>query len=63
MARKSNTQVESDGPSTGDVSVNEDVEMQDEDQETETKMGGFKKLGVSASRPLPSAPLARQSRG
>jgi hypothetical protein len=40
MARKSN--VDSDGPSTADVSVNEDVEMQDQD----TKMSGFKKFGV-----------------
>lgn len=44
MARKSN--VDSDGPSTADVSANEDVEMQDQD----TKMSGFKKFGVSATR-------------
>jgi hypothetical protein len=51
MARKSN--VDSDGPSTADVSANEDVEMQDQD----TKMSGFKKFGVSATRvPPPSAP-------
>jgi hypothetical protein len=42
MARKSI--VDSDGPSTADVSANEDVEMQDQD----TKMSGFKKFGVSA---------------
>jgi hypothetical protein len=40
MARKSI--VDSDGPSTADVSANEDVEMQDQ----ETKMSGFKKFGV-----------------
>lgn len=40
MARKSI--VDSDGPSTADVSANEDVEMQDQD----TKMSGFKKFGV-----------------
>jgi hypothetical protein len=50
MARKSN--VDSDGSSTADVSANEDVEMQDQD----TKMSGFKKFGVSATRvPAPSA--------
>lgn len=52
MARKGN--VDSDGPSTADVSANEDVEMQDQD----TKMSGFKKFGVSAthnSRPLRDA--------
>jgi hypothetical protein len=43
MARKSI--VSSDGPSTADVSANEDVEMQD--QET-TQLSGLKKLGVSA---------------
>jgi SWI/SNF-related matrix-associated actin-dependent regulator of chromatin subfamily A member 5 len=43
MARKSNAS--SDGPSTADVSANEDVEMQD--QET-TQLSGLKKLGVSA---------------
>jgi len=47
MPRKS-TNVESDGPSTADVSENEDVEMQDQD----TKMSGFKKFGVSATRHL-----------
>jgi SWI/SNF-related matrix-associated actin-dependent regulator of chromatin subfamily A member 5 len=45
MARKSI--VDSDGPSTADVSANEDVEMQDQDQDT--KMSGFKKFGVSAT--------------
>jgi SWI/SNF-related matrix-associated actin-dependent regulator of chromatin subfamily A member 5 len=44
MARKSN--VSSDGPSTADVSANEDVEMQDHET---AKMSGFKKFGVSAS--------------
>ncbi|KAL5118908.1 chromatin remodeling complex Adenosinetriphosphatase [Pleosporales sp. CAS-2024a] len=39
MPRKSN--VDSDGPSTADVSANEDVEMQDQD----AKMSGFKKFG------------------
>jgi hypothetical protein len=50
MARKSN--VSSDGPSTADVSANEDVEMQDQD----TKMSGFKKFGVSAIWDLLCAP-------
>lgn len=51
MARKSSTkEIESDGPSTADVSANEDVEMQD--QEQDSKMSGFKKFGVSASRQL-----------
>jgi hypothetical protein len=50
MARKSN--VSSDGPSTADVSANEDVEMQDQD----TKMSGFKKFGVSAILDLLCAP-------
>jgi SWI/SNF-related matrix-associated actin-dependent regulator of chromatin subfamily A member 5 len=48
MARKSSTkEIESDGPSTADVSANEDVEMQD--QEQDSKMSSFKKFGVSAS--------------
>jgi SWI/SNF-related matrix-associated actin-dependent regulator of chromatin subfamily A member 5 len=47
MARKSI--VDSDGPSTADVSANEDVEMQDQDQDQDTKMSGFKKFGVSAT--------------
>jgi hypothetical protein len=55
MARKSI--VDSDGPSTADVSANEDVEMQDQDQDT--KMSGFKKFGVSATRAL--LPAARAS--
>jgi hypothetical protein len=50
MARKS--QVDSDGPSTADVSANEDVEMQDQD----TKMSGFKKFGVSATGRLLPVP-------
>jgi hypothetical protein len=52
MARKSI--VDSDGPSTADVSANEDVEMQDQDQDQDqdTKMSGFKKFGVSATRAL-----------
>lgn len=41
MARKSN--VDSDGPSTGEGSGPSDVEMQDRDD----KMHGFKKFGVS----------------
>jgi hypothetical protein len=49
MARKSN--IDSDGPSTADVSANEDVEMQDQD----TTMSGFKKFGVSAMPSLPPA--------
>jgi hypothetical protein len=52
MARKSI--VDSDGPSTADVSANEDVEMQDQDQDT--KMSGFKKFGVSATWALLPAP-------
>ena len=43
MARKDN--VDSDGPSTADVSANEDVEMQDQ----ENRMSGFKKFAVSAT--------------
>lgn len=42
MARKSN--VDSDGPSTGDASAHSDVEMQDQQDD---KMNGFKKFGVS----------------
>lgn len=63
MPRKSsNQQVESDGPSTADVSANEDVEMQDQDQDS--KMSGFKKFGVSASRqPLPPRALRRRRDG
>jgi hypothetical protein len=57
MARKSI--VDSDGPSTADVSANEDVEMQDQDQDT--KMSGFKKFGVSATRAL--LPAARRGDG
>ncbi|KAF2830831.1 hypothetical protein CC86DRAFT_367491 [Ophiobolus disseminans] len=46
MPRKSKD-VESDGPSTADVSANEDVEMQDQD----TKMSGFKKFGYYQDTP------------
>jgi SWI/SNF-related matrix-associated actin-dependent regulator of chromatin subfamily A member 5 len=53
MARKSN--VDSDGPSTADVSANEDVEMQDQD----AKMSGFKKFGVSVLGELPSRGVTR----
>lgn len=59
MARKSI--VDSDGPSTADVSANEDVEMQDQD----TKMSGFKKFGVSAtpsSLPIRDAVTERHSK-
>lgn len=45
MPRKSN--VNSDGPSSGDVSAHSDVEMQDRQDD---KMNGFKKFGVSAVR-------------
>ncbi|KAH8730803.1 SNF2 family N-terminal domain-containing protein [Phaeosphaeriaceae sp. PMI808] len=45
MARKGN--VDSDGPSTTDVSANEDVEMQDQD----TKMSGFKKFAYYQDTP------------
>lgn len=46
MARKSN--VDSDGPSTGEGSGPSDVEMQDRDD----KMHGFKKFGVSTGAPF-----------
>jgi hypothetical protein len=59
MARKSI--VDSDGPSTADVSANEDVEMQDQDQDQDTKMSGFKKFGVSATRAL--LPVPRRGDG
>ncbi|KAF1845049.1 uncharacterized protein K460DRAFT_354908 [Cucurbitaria berberidis CBS 394.84] len=45
MARKSN--VDSDGPSTGDASAHSDVEMQDRDD----KMSGFKKFGYFQDTP------------
>ncbi|KAH7384653.1 SNF2 family N-terminal domain-containing protein [Pyrenochaeta sp. MPI-SDFR-AT-0127] len=45
MARKSN--VDSDGPSTGDASAHSDVEMQDRDD----KMNGFKKFGYYQDTP------------
>lgn len=47
MPRKTK-EPESDGPSTADVSADEDVDMQNQD----TKMSGFKKFGVSAIRQL-----------
>ncbi|KAL6703659.1 chromatin remodeling complex Adenosinetriphosphatase [Coniothyrium glycines] len=46
MARKSN--VNSDGPSSGDVSAHSDVEMQDRQDD---KMSGFKKFGYNLDTP------------
>ena len=42
MAPSRTRNVDSDGPSTADVSANEDVEMKD----TEERVDGFNKFGV-----------------
>lgn len=44
MAPSRTRNVDSDGPSTADVSANEDVEM----QEQKDRVNGFPKFGVSA---------------
>jgi hypothetical protein len=46
MAPSRTRKEESDGPSTAEVSANEDVEMQDQ----EDRVNGFKKFGVSGHR-------------
>jgi SWI/SNF-related matrix-associated actin-dependent regulator of chromatin subfamily A member 5 len=52
MAPSRTRKEESDGPSTAEVSANEDVEMQDQ----EDRVNGFKKFGVSGNRPRRDRP-------